>query len=191
MNSNTTRLEKNTAKLNIKDIDTSDRDGYGCKYKWTRLLTDYKKIIDFYRVTSRDEEYFNIGILERKAQTLEKMFHQKVYNKMDAWLRHKLKMNLLYMRDFMNQYDGNYVLSILQEESDGIEVDGPNINMDLRLNTCTNFNPKDISISSSLDNNFCMLNVEVLGQTKFNILEAKEEQLLMVPVEGCLCLQER
>ena len=60
---------------NNKAPGAVDRDGSMCKYKWTALLQDYKKIYDFYKDTRRDErDYWLVSLEEKKEQRLPRIF---------------------------------------------------------------------------------------------------------------------
>ena len=87
-----------------------DRDRDACKYKWSTLLSDFKKIWGFHARTERNsQEYFTETTAEqKKVLKLPKAFYAVAYRNMSEWLKDKATMQPPHSRDTMNPDDGNY-----------------------------------------------------------------------------------
>lgn len=87
-----------------------DRDRDACKYKWTTLLSDFKKIWDFHRRTGMNSEaYFtDTSAEEKKQHKLPKSFYAAAYRNMAEWLRNKATINPPHARDTSDPLDANY-----------------------------------------------------------------------------------
>lgn len=92
-----------------------DRDAY--KYKWSTLLSDFKKIRDFHSRTGRNsEEYFTETTSdEKKLHKLPKAFYLSAYRNMADWLKDKATMRPPHARDTMDPADGNFQSPILDD----------------------------------------------------------------------------
>ena len=86
------------------------RDRDACKYKWSTLLSDFKKIWDYHGRTGMNEEsYFkDTTAAEKKLHKLPKSFLPVAYRNMAEWLRDKATLNPPHARDTMNPDDRNY-----------------------------------------------------------------------------------
>ena len=86
------------------------RDRDACKYKWSTLLADFKKIWDFHsRTGTNSEEYFRETTpAEKKLHKLPKTFYFIAYKNMAVWLRDKATLTSPHARDTMDRNDHNY-----------------------------------------------------------------------------------
>jgi hypothetical protein len=111
--------------INAGKVDVVERDGPACKYKWSTLLSDFKKIWDFHQRTGRNsEEYFEISFPEKKEHKLPKTFFVAAYRNMAEWLKDKATLNPPHMRDTSDPNDHNYSGPAHCDSSQGMQEDG-------------------------------------------------------------------
>ena len=94
MNPETTQWSKIADKINSPSIAECKRDGHACKFKWQKLLADYKKVGDHNKGTGTGhKEYFILSKQERKELHLPPKFDEDVFDAMHEWLKHKPTIN--------------------------------------------------------------------------------------------------
>lgn len=100
-----------------------DRDRDACKYKWSTLLSDFKKIWDFHSRTGRNsEEYFlDISAEDKKLHKLPKAFYGVAYRNMAEWLKCKATINPPHARDTSDPNDANYGAPLPRDEGPGMD----------------------------------------------------------------------
>ena len=86
------------------------RDHESCEYKWSTLLSIFKKIWDFHsHIRRNSEEYFKDTTLEEKKQhKLPKSFYIVAYRNMAEWMKNKAIMTLAHAQDTMDSNDSKY-----------------------------------------------------------------------------------
>lgn len=101
-----------------------ERDRDACKYKWSTLLSDFKKIWDFHSRTGRNsEEYFHDTTAEeKKLHKLPKSFYAVAYRNMAEWLKDKATMTPPHTRDTSDPNDANYQSPIPKDAYNHIDL---------------------------------------------------------------------
>ena len=90
MNLETTRWGKIADKINNTSIAECKRDGHAYKFKWQKLLVDYKKVDDHNKgISTRHKEYFILSKQEHKELHLPPKFDEDIFDAMYEWLKHK------------------------------------------------------------------------------------------------------
>jgi hypothetical protein len=83
MNPELGKWKKIAVIINTGKEDGVQHDSQACKYKWSTLLSDFKKIWDFHQRTGRNaEDYFEISFPNQRENKLPKIFFLAAYRNM-------------------------------------------------------------------------------------------------------------
>ena len=84
-------------------------DGPSCKTKWNLLISDYKKITDYFaRSSTNGAGYWELIAADRKGEGLSRMFSKEVYFGINEWYGTRPSMNPPHTRDLLSTEDSNY-----------------------------------------------------------------------------------
>jgi hypothetical protein len=103
------------------------RDGPSCKTKWNLIISDYKKIADYFaRSGTNGAGYWELTAADRKGEGLPRVFSEEVYFGINEWYGTRPSMNPPHTRDLLSTEDSNYQVptNLSQADSDQ-ELDDP------------------------------------------------------------------
>ena len=112
INPEMTRWGKIAKKINSTSFAKCRRDGHACKFKWQKLLADYKKVDNHNKGTGMGhKEYFILSKQERKELHLPPKFDEDVFDAMHEWLKHKPTINPPTIETFFTMTMGTTVMT--------------------------------------------------------------------------------